>query len=415
MTQRAILFVTLFFGLLTAISSFFLLQQSKQTLLQEAQAAQNIVEILAESMDYAPSTDTLDALLERDFRHLTISKDRPKPYISLSSGHWLDRWIIPSDTELLIHKIHLDNGQTLYLRADISLETEEARHALIQALTLFLAVWAITLIVLYGTAHQAQRVLKELRDGFKQITQGRLATRLEEHQLTQARELAGQFNQMATALQLAESENTRLSQVLLSCQEHERAQLAQILREDFGRSVDCIQDQSQHLLAPPRDEQKILAIAAVLEKETHHLQKGFQALLQNLHPMLADHLELDSAVRHLAQQLQSTQGITCYLQLGAQLPMLPEEEKMHIYRLLQEALSNIARHAQASCIHLRLHATRKRLRLLLRDNGAGLPPAGLGIGIRAMIQRAKCLGGELRLLQRPGAGGAVYLSIPLKC
>ncbi|MDX1368860.1 sensor histidine kinase, partial [Pseudomonas sp.] len=96
-------------------------------------------------------------------------------------------------------------------------------------------------------------------------------------------------------------------------------------------------------------------------------------------------------------------------------PDVPTDLSVTIYRIAQEALTNVARHAQASEVRVRLQHQGGRLRLLVRDNGIGAQmPQRAGIGLRSISERARCLGGVLRLNSRPGAGWALCLSIPLE-
>ena len=109
------------------------------------------------------------------------------------------------------------------------------------------------------------------------------------------------------------------------------------------------------------------------------------------------------------------QGIECELRVGTQLPRLSVPDQAHLYRLLQEALTNVARHAQASQVRVRLQQHGGCLRLLVRDNGRGAQtPQRPGVGLYSMFERARSLGGELRIISQPGAGWALALSMPVE-
>ncbi|MMZ66481.1 Sensor histidine kinase LiaS [compost metagenome] len=126
-------------------------------------------------------------------------------------------------------------------------------------------------------------------------------------------------------------------------------------------------------------------------------------------------MPLAEAFGLLVSQWQASQGIDCRLRVGEQLPALPGASRTHLYRLLQEALTNVARHAGASQVRVRLQRSAKGLRLLVRDNGCGASqPQRPGVGLHSMAERARSLGGELRILSRPGAGWALDLNIPME-
>jgi two-component system sensor histidine kinase UhpB len=152
-----------------------------------------------------------------------------------------------------------------------------------------------------------------------------------------------------------------------------------------------------------------------LEHNCEHLQQGFRALVHDLYPVVLQHLPLAEAFGLLVEQWQGRQGIDCRLRVSTELPALSVSDKTHLYRLLQEALTNIARHADASQVGVRLQYRGGRLRLLIRDNGRGAQqPQRPGVGLYSMFERARSLGGELRIISHPGAGWALALNVPLE-
>lgn len=154
--------------------------------------------------------------------------------------------------------------------------------------------------------------------------------------------------------------------------------------------------------------------AQSLEANCEYLQQGFRALIRDLYPVVLERLELDAALQLLTDDWQTAQGIRCRLLLGADLPTLPLPSKAHLYRLVQEALTNVARHAQASEVRIRLQQRGGRLHLLVRDNGCGAQlPQRAGIGLRSISERARSLGGVVHWRSRPGRGWLLRLRVPL--
>lgn len=134
--------------------------------------------------------------------------------------------------------------------------------------------------------------------------------------------------------------------------------------------------------------------------------------MHDLYPVVLQHLPLCEAIEVLAGRWQATQGIACQLRIDTALPPMSGPDKTHLYRLLQEALTNVARHAGATQVRIRLQHRAGRLRLLVRDNGQGAPqPPRAGVGLHSMAERARSLGGELRVISQPGAGWALALNI----
>ena len=231
----------------------------------------------------------------------------------------------------------------------------------------------------------------------------------------QARQLAEHCNRMGAALEQAQAENARLTQALLAAQEQERARLAQTLHDDLGQYLAGIRAQLCLLRTVAEQPAMVAQTARVLETNCEGLQQGFRALVHNLYPVASQHMPLADAFGLLVNQWQASQGIECRLRVGGHLPMLSGPSRMHLYRMLQEALTNVARHAGASQVRVRLQRSGKGLRLFIRDNGCGAQqPQRPGVGLHSMAERARSLGGELRIFNRPGAGWALALNIPLE-
>jgi two-component system sensor histidine kinase UhpB len=220
---------------------------------------------------------------------------------------------------------------------------------------------------------------------------------------------------MATTLQQVQADNAELTQALLELQERERARLGQTLHDDLGQYLSGIRAQACLLKVVADRPLQVQDTARLLDGNCERLQQGFRSLIRDLYPVVLERMELGVALQQLAVDWQQAHGIRCRLMLGAHLPSLPLASKAHLYRLVQEALTNVARHAEASEVRIRLQRRGQGLRLLVRDDGRGTTlPLRPGIGLRSMRERSRSLGAELRLYSRPQAGWAVCLKIPLE-
>lgn len=199
---------------------------------------------------------------------------------------------------------------------------------------------------------------------------------------------------------------------LLAVQERERRLLAQAVHDDIGQYLTGIRTQLLLLRCTAGDGQPALAR---LERYCQGLDDSFRALLRGLPPPALQRQSLDEALRACVADWQEGQGIACELRLGGPLPPLDAAAGTHLYRLLQEALNNVARHAGASRVRIRLQCRGGFLYLSVRDDGRGCAadPAP-GFGLDSMRQRARCLGAELSLRSRPGQGLALRLRMPLE-
>jgi two-component system NarL family sensor kinase len=136
-----------------------------------------------------------------------------------------------------------------------------------------------------------------------------------------------------------------------------------------------------------------------------------------LRPDLLDEMGLEAALERLAGQFHERTGIRIHKQLDIQPATMPDDVAIMLYRVVQEALTNIERHASASEVGIRLHQGRQEAQLDLHDNGAGFDPThlppGKGIGLKNMRERVELLGGQLRLESAPGRGTRIHATLPL--
>jgi two-component system sensor histidine kinase UhpB len=139
-----------------------------------------------------------------------------------------------------------------------------------------------------------------------------------------------------------------------------------------------------------------------------------------LRPEVIDTLGLIGALEELVRNLDTVHP-TCRVSLVADpgVPNLRGEQAMPVYRVTQEALTNVLKHARATKVQVHLSVTPDGQSLLLdiRDNGAGFDPEqarGSGIGLIGMRERVSAAGGQLQLISSPGQGTQVRVSVPLK-
>ena len=405
--------VSLFFGLIGTIVLLVLLRQASHDVGRELSAAQAMVGYLSEVAERDPAA--LQADLTDNLRHVRVRWLEPGQATEAQNGRsWLDQRIYPAELAEPVN-LPLPDGRLLQLSVDPGDEIDEVWDSLLRLLVLFGIALLLSLLAIRFALRPALAVLDELLAALEQVSRGRLDTRLGSHSLAEARQLAGYFNRMVTSLQSARRENDELTTSLLALQERERTQLAQTLHDDLGQYLAGIRAQACLLQAVKEQPALVASTARRLDDTCEQLQNGFRRLTRELYPVMLEHLELPEAIRLLGEQWQDAHAIDLRLHLDGRIPLLPLATKEHLYRLLQEALTNVARHAHASQVRIRLRLRGERLRLLVRDNGCGADEARpLGIGLRSMRERARCLGGHLSLASRAGAGWAIVLDIPLE-
>ena len=220
------------------------------------------------------------------------------------------------------------------------------------------------------------------------------------------------FNRVA---ELSEQRST-LARQLIEVQEGVLRSVSRELHDDFGQILTAVSAMLNRAekkgLAPDSPLRTELAEVRQVTGET--LEK-VRSLSQALHPTVLDDYGLEQAIARFVPLFEKQTGIQVQYDRSGEGRM-PGESAIHVYRILQEALNNVARHSTAKAATVRMQMTPERLRMEVEDHGGGMPPDARrrgGLGLIAMRERAELLGGTLRFERPHGGGTLVILEVPL--
>ena len=224
---------------------------------------------------------------------------------------------------------------------------------------------------------------------------------------SEAGELALTFNEM---LDRIEHERAESSRAVLAAQEAERMRVAQELHDEVGQTLTAV------LLQLSRVQRHV---EPELEPALNEAQETVRDSLDDvrriateLRPETLSDLGLASALVNLADTFARRTGIEVESRIASSLPPLAGETELAIYRVAQEALTNVARHSGSKLAELSLSRTDECVTLTVRDHGCGLPEGGpaQGNGLRGMRERAGAIGADLAIgSPADGVGGEVKL------
>jgi two-component system sensor histidine kinase UhpB len=228
--------------------------------------------------------------------------------------------------------------------------------------------------------------------------------------------LTATFNAMLDTVVMYQNRLRELSLRVLSAQEEERRRIARELHDDTAQSLTAqlvwlktLEDRggvaNQHALA-----ELIRQTAAALE--------SIRNIAQELRPPVLDDLGLPAAIEGLAAQQRQRFGLPVAVTVRGPRRRLDPALELALYRIAQEALTNVAKHAQANQAQLLLSFDDQAVVLEIRDDGRGFDttqplPRGSGLGLFSMRERAQLVGAELSLVSRPGQGTLVRVTGPL--
>jgi two-component system sensor histidine kinase UhpB len=228
---------------------------------------------------------------------------------------------------------------------------------------------------------------------------------------SEAGELALTFNEMLGRLQ---DERRAATGLVLRAQEAERLRIAQELHDQVGQELTAVLLGLSRVAsrAPACLEPDVLAIQDAVRDSLEDVRR----IAMQLRPEALDDLGLATALAVLTDRFSEQLGLDVSDDIPADLPALPPEVEVVVYRVAQEALTNVARHSASSRAELMLDCDPERLRLTVRDHGLGLPPGNLpGTGMQGMRERAAVIGAGLAIGNSGlGAGCEVRLDVPLQ-
>jgi signal transduction histidine kinase len=216
------------------------------------------------------------------------------------------------------------------------------------------------------------------------------------------------------ALELAE-----LSQHLIRVSEQEKAQLARELHDALGSNLTAINMDVAWVQKRLRDSEPQLAerLQRALGVIAQTVEIG-RAVIEGLRPMTLDHLGLDHAMRAHCEEFTKRTGVPCDTSIDPNLGQLDPAWSIALYRIAQEALTNVTKHASATRAKIALGRNNGYACLRIADDGVGINPDVLtrlqGYGIIGMRERVRQLGGTLTIERGPNAHGTIINArIPL--
>jgi signal transduction histidine kinase len=209
----------------------------------------------------------------------------------------------------------------------------------------------------------------------------------------------------------------KLAARLLHAQEEERRRIAREMHDDWTQRLALlgidVAKLEKHLGTP----EKALPLLRTMQEQLVGLSEDVHALSRQLHPAILDDLGLVEALRSECAGFSRREGITVVYHPEGVPSTLPRDVALCVYRIAQEALRNLAKHAAVNQAWVTLVATGAELLLRVEDQGIGFDPAGVrsqpGLGLSSMEERVRLIGAELSVTSAPGRGTTVEVRVPL--
>jgi signal transduction histidine kinase len=216
----------------------------------------------------------------------------------------------------------------------------------------------------------------------------------------------------------AERELRSLSQQLVKAQEEERRSISRELHDEVGQMLTAQRMEIRNLKAlRAAPEEQFLAHLEATAQLSEEALRAVRSLAMGLRPSMLDDLGLGPAVEWQAREFSRRFGVPVTVQLEGPLDTLPDQHRTCVYRVVQEALTNCARHAKAKEIRISVHGSGDGLAITIQDDGVGFSAAecrGRGLGLIGIEERVRELGGRFTVFSQPAKGTVLSAELPLK-
>ncbi|ASF47036.1 sensor histidine kinase [Methylovulum psychrotolerans] len=293
---------------------------------------------------------------------------------------------------------------------------ENSRRLLGLSVTTVFAVCVLVYLSIRRALYPAQTIVQ----GLAALERGELAYRLPPFALAEWQRIAEAINQLAASQAQLLGERQRLAVQLLNLQEEERRYLAQELHDEFGQCLAAINAVTASIAQTAAQHcPEILADTGHISQITGHMLNSVRSLLARLRPAELDELGLAASLQGLIANWNAHSGTkTQYrLTISGACGCLPEALALTLFRISQECLTNIAKHAAATTADLTLAVGMDTVDLTVTDNGSSshlpLPPTN-GIGLLGIRERVTALQGQLSFRLNQPQGLQVAISLPLQ-
>lgn len=432
---RLNLMIALTMALIIGLGFVFAIHSARSSVAEEVESTVNLaiqlIEAgLAERHDPArPITDWLSQLSHVDrTRHLRIHVLQPPQPSATPTERGEPRehaapawfvWAVAPRLAVTERRLTSPGFPDLEIRIEAEAGDEiaeawsETRGFLMLIGVLAAAVYALV----HVTVGRAFRSVATILDGLEEIDKGDYAARLPPFPLPEFAMIANAFNHMAATLEHTRNENRALTQQSLSIQEEERRYLAQELHDEFGQSLTAIKVMAAALRGalPSPHSEPVAHIMAICDR----LFGVMRGMMRRLRPIILDELGLNASIEDLIENWRARNPeIELVFDGDERIDERSGAARIHLYRIVQEGLTNVLKHANARHVRVTLGLDEDRqpprIVLAVGDDGDGCDPAQprRGFGLPGIRERVTSLGGTVTVDTRPGHGFVVRVTIP---
>lgn len=266
-------------------------------------------------------------------------------------------------------------------------------------------------------ARSVTRPVLALAEGAERLGHRDFSTRLPVSSVDEIGQLAASFNRMAEKLEqttVSKEELERLAGRLITAQEDERSRIARELHDDLTQRLAVVAIEAGRLEQSPEGQREGLAR---IKQQMAQLSDTVHGMSRSLHPAMLDDLGLTAAIEAECRAFFERGGAPVDVETDGHCDGLQKATQLALYRIVQEGLRNVQKHAEAERVQIQLQRTADEVHLSIRDNGRGFnradPAWRAGLGLASMEERARWLGGRFAVESAPREGTRIDVWLPL--
>jgi len=348
--------------------------------------------------------------IDQDHQAIALGSDENLYQLCLSrSEQFQKKNSLQSDLRSITASLHANIKKiTAGVEQEIQKEAEGAESAIKRALQIILIVGGATATIFLAISY---KIILEIRGQIKAIEDTNVVLDKRTKALSESEE----------ALLQSEKQLQFLSSNLLTAQEKERQRISHELHDELGQAMAALKMQvgaiERHLDAPQEHlRNECFEIRSFIDQIIENMRR----LSKDLSPVVIDDLGLEAAIDYLATNFASLHNIHFTLDLDDINPLFSQESQRLIYRIIQEALTNISKHADARQIFIATQINAEGVTFVIQDDGNGFNVKEVlnqrsiekGMGLATMAERVRILGGSLEFKSDPGGGTTVVFTAP---
>jgi len=277
------------------------------------------------------------------------------------------------------------------------------------------------LVASYFLATFLTRPLSRLAEAARAVSRGEHPVQAELYGHPEVGQVAMAFDQMTDRLRTREEERSQLLSKVITAEEDERRRISRELHDEAGQALTSVLlglSQLEPSLASEVAREK----ADDLRATTQNALTRLRDMARELRPSTLDDLGLPAALSRYVADYGSRHGLeTHFHSAGLDTVRLKPETETALYRIVQEALTNVSRHAEATTVNVLLERRDGHAVVVVEDDGVGFDPALLRastpanekLGLLGMEERASLVGGQLTIESQPGRGAAIFVEVPV--